>query len=42
MATAELLPRMRPWISNEWLHNGIRAGGPDVLDRLIGMTRGKR
>lgn len=41
MATAELLPQMRPWISNEWLHNGIRAGGPDVLDRLIRMTRGE-
>lgn len=42
LATAELIPQMRPWITNEWLHNGIRAGGPDVLDRLIGMTRGTR
>lgn len=41
MATAELLPGMRPWISNEWLHNGIRAGGTSVLDRLIDLTRGR-
>lgn len=39
LATAELLPDCRPWVSNEWLHNGLRSG--DVLDRLIGMVRGR-
>lgn len=39
LRTAELLPRMRPWITNEYLHNGLRAG--PVLDRLIDMVQGK-
>lgn len=38
-ATAELLPGMRPWITNEYLHNGIRAGGTAVVDRLIDLVK---
>ncbi|YAL83169.1 alpha/beta fold hydrolase [Dermacoccaceae bacterium W4C1] len=40
LATAELLPRMRPWVTNEWLHNGIRADAR-VVDRLVRMVRGQ-
>lgn len=40
LATAALLPRMRPWITNEWLHNGIRADAR-VMDRLVTQVRGR-
>lgn len=40
LETAGLLPDARPWITNEWLHNGLRTG--DVLDRLIDLVRGRR
>ncbi len=39
--TARLLPRMRPWVTNEYEHNGLRANGGHVLDRLIAMARGR-
>ena len=32
---------LRPWITNEFEHNGIRADGERVLDRLIGFVRGR-
>ena len=38
--TAAMLPRMRTWVTNEYEHNGLRAAGDHVLDRLIGMARG--
>ncbi|WP_431841354.1 alpha/beta fold hydrolase [Calidifontibacter indicus] len=38
MATAELLGGMRPWITNEFLHDGLRADAR-VLDRLISSVR---
>jgi pimeloyl-ACP methyl ester carboxylesterase len=40
MATAELVPTLKPWITNEYLHNAIRVGGERVMDRLIAMVRG--
>ena len=40
MQTAQLLPTLRPWITNELLHNGLRTHGDALLDRLIGMARG--
>ena len=40
LETADLLPGMRTWLTDEFLHNGIRSGGDRVLDRLIGLTRG--
>lgn len=40
MQTAELLPTLRPWITNELLHNGLRADGAALLDRLIRLARG--
>ena len=38
--TAELLPGMRRWLTDEYLHNGLRSDGGRVLDRLIGLARG--
>ncbi|HET7385744.1 MAG TPA: alpha/beta fold hydrolase [Nocardioidaceae bacterium] len=38
--TAAMIPTMRPWVTNEYEHNGLRADGERVLDRLIGLARG--
>ena len=38
--TADLLPGMRRWLTDEYLHNGLRVDGGRVLDRLIGLARG--
>ncbi|GAB3658024.1 alpha/beta fold hydrolase [Nocardioides korecus] len=38
--TADLLPGMRPWLSDEHHHNGLRSDGDRILDRLIGLARG--
>lgn len=40
-ATARRVRGLRPWITNEYEHDGIHAGGPKVLDRLIALARGK-
>ena len=32
---------LRPWITNEYLHNGLRAGGEQLLGRLIDLARGR-
>jgi hypothetical protein len=39
--TAALVPSLRPWVTNEYEHNGLRADGDRILDRLIGLTRGR-
>jgi pimeloyl-ACP methyl ester carboxylesterase len=39
--TAALIPGMRPWLTNEYEHNGLRASGGRVLDRLITLVRGR-
>ncbi len=39
--TAAMLPGMRPWLTNEYQHDGLRADGSRVLDRLIGLARGR-
>jgi pimeloyl-ACP methyl ester carboxylesterase len=39
--TARQIRGLRPWITNEFLHNGLRAGGERVLDRLIDLARGR-
>ena len=39
--TARLLPGMRPWVTSEYEHNGLRADGTRILDRLIGLARGR-
>ena len=38
--TARTVRGMRAWITNEYEHDGLNAGGTKVLDRLIGLTRG--
>ena len=40
LETAALVPTMRAWVTNEYDHNGLRADGARILDRLIGMARG--
>lgn len=39
--TAALLPRMHRWVSNEYEHNGLRADGARILDRLFGLAKGR-
>jgi pimeloyl-ACP methyl ester carboxylesterase len=38
--TAGLIPTMRPWVTNEYEHNGIRVDGERILNRLIGLAHG--
>jgi len=39
--TADAIGNTRVWITNEHEHCGLRVGGPDLVGRLIDMTRGK-
>lgn len=39
--TAAILPGMRPWLTNEYDHDGLRADGARILDRLIALARGR-
>lgn len=39
--TARQIRGLRPWITNEYLHNGLRAGGEELMGRLIDMARGR-
>ena len=41
LETARLVRGLRPWITNEHEHDGLRASGEAVLDRLIAMARGR-
>jgi pimeloyl-ACP methyl ester carboxylesterase len=41
METAALIKGMRPWVTNEYEHNALRADGGRVLGRLIDMARGR-
>jgi pimeloyl-ACP methyl ester carboxylesterase len=38
--TAAAIRGLRPWVTNEYEHNGIRADGARVLGRLIDLARG--
>ncbi len=38
--TAAAIRGLRPWITNEYEHDGLRVSGGKVLDRLIAMVRG--
>jgi pimeloyl-ACP methyl ester carboxylesterase len=38
--TAQAVPNMKLWITNEYEHNGLRADGEAVFDRLFKMARG--
>jgi pimeloyl-ACP methyl ester carboxylesterase len=39
--TAAHIRGLRPWITNEFQHNGLRAAGDRVLGRLIDLVRGR-
>lgn len=39
--TAATIRDLRPWITNEYEHDGLRADGPRVLGRLIDLVRGR-
>jgi len=39
--TAATIRGLRPWITNEYQHNGLRADGERILDRLIALAHGR-
>jgi pimeloyl-ACP methyl ester carboxylesterase len=39
--TAALIRGARTWVTNEYEHNGLRADGDRILDRLIDLARGR-
>lgn len=39
--TGRLVPTLRTWTTNEYEHNGLRADGARILDRLIDLARGR-
>jgi pimeloyl-ACP methyl ester carboxylesterase len=39
--TAAAIRGMRPWVTSEYDHDGIRADGTRVLGRLLDLTRGR-
>ncbi len=39
--TAAAVRGLRPWITDEYVHNGLRADGERVLGRLIDLVRGR-
>jgi pimeloyl-ACP methyl ester carboxylesterase len=39
--TAAEVQGLRPWLTNEYEHNGLRADGERILDRLIDLARGR-
>lgn len=41
LATAAAVRGLRTWVTDEFEHDGVRAGGPRVLDRLLELVRGE-
>jgi pimeloyl-ACP methyl ester carboxylesterase len=39
--TASAIRGLRPWLTNEYNHDGLRIGGDRVLGRLIDLARGR-
>ncbi|MFE7132630.1 alpha/beta fold hydrolase [Streptomyces sp. NPDC057638] len=39
LRTARAIRGLRTWVTDEYEHDGVRAGGERVLDRLIGLVR---
>ncbi|EPD66580.1 hypothetical protein HMPREF1211_00835 [Streptomyces sp. HGB0020] len=39
LQTARGIRGLRTWVTDEFEHDGVRAGGPRVLDRLLALTR---
>ncbi|GAA2262762.1 alpha/beta fold hydrolase [Streptomyces amakusaensis] len=41
LTTARAIRGLRTWVTDEYEHDGVRAGGPRVLDRLISLVQGE-
>jgi pimeloyl-ACP methyl ester carboxylesterase len=41
LRTARTIRGLRTWVTDEFEHDGLRAGGPRVLDRLLALARGE-
>ena len=41
LPTAAAIRGLRPWVTNEWEHDGLRASNGAVLGRLLEMNRGE-
>jgi pimeloyl-ACP methyl ester carboxylesterase len=41
LETARVMGGLRPWVTNEYEHDGLRVSGGAVLGRLIAMVRGE-
>ncbi|MFJ4483072.1 alpha/beta fold hydrolase [Streptomyces longwoodensis] len=39
LTTARSIRGLRTWVTDEFEHDGVRAGGPRVLDRLLALAR---
>jgi hypothetical protein len=39
--TAAAVRGLRPWVTSEYEHNGLRADGRRILDRLFALTSGR-
>nr|WP_203665375.1 alpha/beta fold hydrolase [Streptomyces parvus] len=39
LRTAAAIRGLRTWVTDEYEHDGVRAGGPRVLDRLLSLVR---
>ncbi|MEU5778085.1 alpha/beta fold hydrolase [Streptomyces venezuelae] len=41
LRTARTIRGLRTWVTDEFEHDGLRASGPRVLDRLLALVRGE-
>ena len=41
LRTASAIRGLKPWVTSEYEHDGLRVSGGRVLDRLIAMNRGE-
>lgn len=41
LATARAVRGLRTWVTDEYEHDGVRAGGERVLDRLLALVGGE-
>ncbi|XP_058100166.1 uncharacterized protein LOC131245026 isoform X2 [Magnolia sinica] len=42
METSAEIAGLRLWVTNEFMHSGLRDGGGQVLDQLLGMLKGRK
>ena len=40
--TASQIAGIRLWVTNEYMHSGLRDGGPHVFEHLMGLLNGKK